>query len=79
MLTVYSKEKCPACIDAKDYLIKVGAEFKVVMIVTGHPVDETEINRDVFLTNFQNVRNVPYIVNDNGEVYRTVAELKQAI
>lgn len=78
MLTVYSKENCPACIKAKSYLDERGVEYKVIMIVFESAKDESEINREEFLEKNPTARNVPYMVDENGAIYRTVAELMQA-
>lgn len=79
MLTVYSKDKCPACDQAKAYLNERKIDHKVIMIVADNAKNDDEISRVDFLNQNPMVRNVPYIVGDDGEVYRTVAELKQKV
>lgn len=78
MLTVYSKEECPMCVQAKAYLDKQGVDYKVIMIVD-HAMNENEISKIEFKEQNPSVRSVPYVVSDDGTVYRTLNELKQNV
>lgn len=74
MFTVYSKENCPACVNAKNYLKKLNKEFKVIM-VNDFAMDDTEITREDFADKFPGVRSVPYIIGPDNKIYKSYNEL----
>lgn len=74
MFTVYSKEMCPMCDKAKALLTTKQQEFEVIQIVT-EITGENQITREKFMEQFPGIRAVPYIVKNDGSVYKTFAEL----
>lgn len=61
MITLYSKENCPACVLMKGKLIRENKPYKEIMI-------GKDITREEFMEKFPTVRTVPYMVdNDKGE------------
>lgn len=67
MLTVYSKDACPACDKAIALLTKKETEFKVIKIVASNPADD-QITRESFIEQFPGIRVVPYIVGESVEL-----------
>ncbi len=55
--TIYSKEKCPFCIKAKDYLSKRGLSFTVFTLGEDFTVDEIR-------EKFPDAKTFPIIVED---------------
>lgn len=74
MFTVYSKENCPACVNAKDYLKKLNKDFTVIM-VNEFAIDDNEITKEEFISRFPGVRSVPYIVGPDNKIYKSYNEL----
>lgn len=74
MFTVYSKENCPSCDNAKKYLTKLGKEYKTIM-VTEFAIDDNEITKEEFVNKFPGIRTVPYIIGPSGEIYKNFNEL----
>jgi len=61
MITVYTKDNCPACVALKDKLRSGNREFIEIKI-------GRDITREAFIEKFPGVRTVPYMVdNDKGE------------
>lgn len=61
VITLYSKENCPACVLMKGKLIREKTPYKEIMI-------GRDITREEFMEKFPTVRTVPYVVdNDKGE------------
>ena len=54
MITIYTKDNCPACISAKAQMTAAGQEFKEVLI-------GRDITREEFMAKFPHIRTVPYI------------------
>lgn len=54
MITIYTKDNCPACLTAKAQLMAAGTEFKEIHI-------GKDITREEFMAKFPNVRTVPFI------------------
>lgn len=77
MLTVYSKDACPACNKAINELTKHNVAFNVIKIVTDNPL-ENQITRDSFMEQFPGIKVVPYIVGENI-VLKSFDELKTYI
>lgn len=78
MFTVYSKENCPACDNAKKHLTKLGKEYKTIM-VTEFAVDDNEIAKEEFVAKFPGIRTVPYIIGPDGEIYKNFNELASKV
>lgn len=79
MYTVYSKDNCPACVKAKNLLQfkeKQYVEIKIVNIVN----DVTkEISREDFFEKFPGIKSVPYIIDSDGNTYKTFDELSLSL
>lgn len=58
MITLYSKENCPACVLLKGKLIRESTPYKEVMI-------GRDITREEFMQKFPTVRTVPYIEDND--------------
>ena len=54
MITIYTKDNCPACLTAKAQMTAAGQEFTEIHI-------GRDITREEFMTKFPNIRTVPYI------------------
>ena len=74
MFTIYSKENCPACVNAKNYLTKLNKEFTVIM-VNEFAMESNEITKEEFQSKFPGVRSVPYIVDSDNKIYKSYNEL----
>jgi len=61
MLTVYSKENCPACANAKNRLSILGVEYEEKTI-------NKDITREEFLVIYPNARTLPQIIEEDGTV-----------
>lgn len=55
MITVYTKDNCPACVSLKATLTQEGKPFKEINI-------GKDITREDFMSKFPTVRTVPYTV-----------------
>ena len=55
MITVYTKDNCPACVSLKATLKQEGKPFKEINI-------GKDITREDFMSKFPTVRTVPYTV-----------------
>lgn len=55
MITVYTKDNCPACVSLKATLTQEGSPFKEIKI-------DRDITREDFMNQFPTVRTVPYTV-----------------
>ena len=55
MITLYSKENCPACVLMKGKLIREKTPYKEIMI-------GRDITREEFMEKFPGVRQVPHLV-----------------
>jgi glutaredoxin len=55
MITVYTKDNCPACLKLKDQLRSGQREYTEVKI-------GKDITREEFMEKFPNVRTVPHMV-----------------
>jgi glutaredoxin len=55
MITVYTKDNCPACVSLKATLTQEGRPFKEIKI-------GRDITREDFMNQFPTVRTVPYMV-----------------
>lgn len=78
MLTVYSKDACPNCVNAINYLVERNVEFKVLKIVAEVTDSEKEIDRMDFIQMFPSVRTAPYIVDEEGNSYANLNALRAA-
>lgn len=76
MLTVYSKDNCPNCVQVINYLTEKNVDFKVIKIVAEVNDVEKEIDRMVFLEDNPTVRSVPYMVDEDGITYRDLKEVR---
>lgn len=61
MFTVYTKDGCPACENAKSALASKGLSYSAVKIGADITVDE-------FRKSYPTVRMVPFIINDVGPI-----------
>lgn len=78
MLTVYSKDACPNCVNAIQYLEERNVPYKVIKIV-GEVVDsEKEIDRMEFIQKYPSVRSAPYIVDEEGNSFANLNALRAA-
>ncbi len=55
MMVIYTKDDCPACIQAKAQMDQAGQEYREMKI-------GTDISREEFMTKFPQIRSVPYVV-----------------
>lgn len=76
MLTVYSKDNCPNCVQVINYLTEKNVDFKVIKIVAEVNDAEKEIDRVAFLEDNPTVRSVPYMVDEDGITYRDLKEVR---
>ena len=77
--TVYSKDACPACVNAKRLLSDKNFSYKDIKIVTQVKDLETEISREDFFEKYPGVRSVPYIIDSQNNIYKTYNELYDAL
>lgn len=75
MYTVYSKDNCPSCVKAKNLLNSKEKQYTEIKIVSVVSDVTKEISREDFLEKFPGIRVVPYIIDSNGNTYKTVDEL----
>ena len=59
MITVYTKDNCPACVALKDKLRSGKHEFTEIKI-------GRDITREQFMEKFPSVRTVPYMVQESA-------------
>ena len=57
MITVYTKDNCPACVSLKATLTQEGKPFKEINI-------GRDITREAFMSKFPHVRTVPFKVTE---------------
>ena len=82
MITVYSKENCPQCVQAKQYLTLKGKEFQELQVAYPTTIrrdGKLYIDLDDFKTKFPTVRAMPFIVDENDNAIGSLAELRQII
>jgi glutaredoxin 3 len=60
-VTIYSKDNCPYCVQAKRLLEEKGKAYTEINI-------GRDIRRDDFMSLFPNVRTVPFIIIDGDEI-----------
>lgn len=60
MITVYTKDNCPACVQFKADLQKNNQEYVEINI-------GRDISREDFITQYPGVRSVPFVVNEAYE------------
>lgn len=70
MLTVYSKENCPFCVQAKHRLdlLKIEYEEKVLGV---------DLTKEEFLSIYPDARTVPQIIESDGTVLGGWSQLKE--
>lgn len=78
MLTMYSKDNCPKCDQVVDYLTERNIEYKMVKIVAEVKDSEKEIDRMDFVQMYPSVRSAPFLVDEEGIVYRNLDEIRQS-
>lgn len=61
MITVYTKDNCPACVSLKATLSQEGKPFKEINI-------GKDITREEFIIKFPTVRSVPFTVVEGDTV-----------
>lgn len=76
MLTVYSKDNCPNCVQCVNYLTEKNVDFKIVKIVAEVNDSDNEVDRVDFMQAHPQVRSVPYMIDDDGTTYRDLKELR---
>ncbi len=59
MITVYTKDNCPACLNLKDQLRSGKREFTEIKI-------GKDITREEFMVKFPGVRTVPHMVEESA-------------
>jgi len=59
MITVYTKDNCPACLNLKDQLRSGKREFTEIKI-------GKDITREEFMAKFPGVRTVPHMVEESA-------------
>ncbi len=59
MITVYTKDNCPACLNLKDQLRSGKREFTEIKI-------DKDITREEFMEKFPSVRTVPHMVEESA-------------
>ena len=59
MITVYTKDNCPACLNLKDQLRSGKREFTEIKI-------GKDITREEFMDKFPGVRTVPHMVEESA-------------
>ena len=59
MITVYTKDNCPACVALKDKLRSGKREFTEIKI-------GRDITREQFMEKFPSVRTVPHVVEESA-------------
>ena len=69
MLTVYSKENCPFCVNAKNRLNMLGVEYQEKVL-------GQDITKEEFLNIYPNARTVPQIIEEDGTVIGGWEQLK---
>lgn len=57
MITIYTKDNCPACVNLKNTMNSNGAEYVEVNI-------GKDITREEFMEKFPGVRTVPHVVEE---------------
>ena len=77
--TVYSKDACPVCVNAKRLLSDKNFSYKDIKIVAQVKDLETEISREDFFEKYPGVRSVPYIIDSQNNIYKTYNELYDAL
>ena len=55
MMVIYTKDDCPACIQAKAQMDQAGQEYREIKI-------GTDITREEFMDKFPQVRSVPFMI-----------------
>ena len=60
MITIYSKQNCKYCVQAKDLLTARGIDFDQKMM-------DVDISRDALLEKFPEARNLPIAELEDGE------------
>lgn len=79
MITVYSKENCPQCVQAKQYLSQKGLEFQELTVAYDTTIKQDGkiyIGRDEFIQKFPTVRAMPFIVGADGKEIGSFAALR---
>lgn len=79
MITVYSKENCPQCVQAKQYLTLRGQEFQEIQVAypTTVKVDgKLYIDLEEFKAKYPLVRAMPFIVDADGKEIGSFAALR---
>ena len=57
MITIYTKDNCPACLKLKDQLMSGKWEYTEIKI-------GKDITREEFMEKFPGVRTVPYMIQE---------------
>lgn len=60
-ITIYTKDNCPYCVQAKNLLEAKGKEYKEINI-------GRDIRRDDFMSLFPSVKTVPHIIINGDEI-----------
>lgn len=75
MYIVYSKDNCPACVNAKNLLKTLNLQFEDIKIVDNVKDSSKEISRAEFIEKHPGVRSVPYIIDPDGNIFKNLDEL----
>lgn len=75
MITVYSKDNCPKCVQAFSILDSKNQQYKVIKIVDDVSDDENEMSRDEFVYMYPGIRQMPYFIDSNGKYHTNVMSL----
>jgi glutaredoxin len=68
MITLYSKQNCKYCTQAKDLLNARGIAFTQLMM-------EEDISRDALLAKFPEARNMPIAELEDGETLYGISDI----
>jgi glutaredoxin len=71
MITVYTKQNCPQCVQAKQLLNSKNIEFSEVEVAyetTSKSPNKQYVDRTDFMERFPTVRAMPFVLNDSATI-----------
>lgn len=77
-MIIYSKDNCPQCVQAKALLDQYSIPYREIKISYGGASNFSGkyISREDFMEQYPEVRAMPYIVHDNGDVLGGLQHLR---